>query len=163
MRGEDILEAARDRKKSTQIETRHQDMLRVSLNKEWYGINIENVREVRKCPKVFSIPHTSDYVVGVVNLRGEILAVVDIRKLLNLSAPSPDTGKYIVVVERDNVKVGIMVDKASDVVSVPDSAIKPKLSSADGSGSLIMGEAQLDGEVLSILNLDALMEEPEGS
>jgi purine-binding chemotaxis protein CheW len=163
MRGEDILEAARDRKKSTQIEMRHRDMLKVSLNKEWYGINIENVTEVRKCPKVFSIPHTPDYVMGVVNLRGEILAVVDIRKLLNLSNPSLDTGKYIVVVERDNVRVGIMVDKASDVVSVPDSAIESTLSSADRSGSFIMGEAQLDGEVLSVLDLGALMEEPEDS
>lgn len=174
MRGKDFLEAARRRKELTQVEVRYRDLLRFSLNEEWYGLDIVDVVEVIRYPKVFRIPHTPDYIVGVVNLRGEILSIVDIRKLLRLSANAPANAttksseqKHIVVVERNNVKIGILVDRAYDVVSIPDSDIKPPLSSAgtdaavyaDRARNFIVGEAQLRGDVLAILNLGALIEE----
>jgi purine-binding chemotaxis protein CheW len=168
MRGEGFLEAARRRKESIQVKTEHQDLLRFSLDEEWYGLGIENVVEVRECPKIFNIPHTPDHVVGVVNLRGEILSIIDIRKLLGLptlnfaSATKPEMGKiphtpgfvadakyrdnqkHIVVIERNDVRVGIMVDRAAGVVSIPDLAVRPPLLSGDSGGSrLIEGEAQL--------------------
>ena len=143
MRGEEFLEAARRRKNPIQVETEYQELLTFSLNEEWYGVDIENVVEVRECPRIFNIPHTPDYVVGVVNLRGEILSVIDIRKLLGLPTTPSDDQKHIVVVERNHVRVGIMVDRASGVVSIPDSAIKSSLSTAGSAEGLIVGEAQL--------------------
>jgi len=132
------------------------------LDKEWYGINIQDVVEVKECPRIFNIPHTPDYIAGVINLKGGILSVIDMGKLLGLSSTSSDDQKkHIVVIERHNVKVGIIVDKAAEVVSIPESAIKSLLSTADGAKRLTVGEAQLDGEVLAILDLDALMGEDE--
>jgi purine-binding chemotaxis protein CheW len=158
MKAEEILAAARRCKQSAEAKTEHQDILKVSLEDEWYGINIVDVVEVKICPKIFRIPHTPDYVIGVVNLRGEILSVIDIRKLLGLSTTLSDDQKHIVVVERDSVKVGIRVDRAADVVSIPNSDVKSSLSTADGSKGFTAGEIQLDGAVLAILNLDALIE-----
>jgi purine-binding chemotaxis protein CheW len=153
MRGEEILEAKRRREESTQVKTEHHDLLRLSLDEEWYGIDIADVVEVRECPRIFKIPHTPDYVVGVANLSGEILTIIDIRKLLELSTTPSGDYKHIVVVERDNVKVGILVDRASDVVSILDSDVKPSLSAADKARSLVAGEALLDGKLL--LSIDS--------
>ncbi len=161
MRTEEILEAARQRKESVQVETEYQEILRVLLDDEWYGINIADVAEVIKCPEIFGIPHTPDYIVGVVNLRGEVLAVMDIKKLLGLPAALSEDQKHIVVVERDNVKIGLKVDKAAGLISVPNSDIKPLLSTGDKAKGFIAGEIQLNEEVLAILNLDALTEEEQ--
>jgi len=144
MRGEEFLEAARRRKESIQVKGEHQDLLKFSLGQEWYGIGIENVVEVRECPRIFNIPHTPDHVLGVVNLKGEILSIIDIRRLLGLSTSRSADREHIIVVERNNMRVGIMADRASGVVSVPDSDIKSELSMIDSSRSrLIAGEAQL--------------------
>jgi len=157
MKAEDILEAARRRRESDQVETEYQDILRVSLDNEWYGIDIANVVEVRECPKVFSIPHTPDYIVGVVNLRGEILSIMDIRKLLGLSTASDDQ-KHIVVIEKDSIKVGIRVNRADSVMTIPESDIKALMSTTDKARGFVAGETQFRGEVIAVLNLDALIE-----
>lgn len=162
MRGKEILEAARRRKESVEVEVEHRDLLRFSLDNEWYGVNIEDVVEVIKNPRIFNIPHTPDYVVGVINLKGEVLPIVDIRRLLGFKS-SPVPYEHIVVIERNSIQVGIMVDRAADVVSISESEVKPPLSTrakAGGTRSLIAGEAQLGGEVLAIIDLEALVEEP---
>jgi len=161
MNGSEILEAARSYEESSQAEVEQQDVLEFSLDKERYGIDIENVTEVIRCPRIFNIPCTPDHIVGVINLRGEILTIIDVRKLLGLTAPEPSDQKYAVVVERHGIKIGIIVDKASELVSIPDSAIEPSLSDSDNTAHLIAGEVQLGGEVLAILNIDQLLKTPE--
>ena len=176
VRGKEILEAARRRKESVEAErnaVEHRDLLRFSLDDEWYGVNIEDVVEVIKNPRIFNIPHTPDYVVGVINLKGEVLPIVDIRRLLGLpvtskALPQASPSEHIVMVERNSIQVGIMVDRAADVVSISESEVKPPLSArakAGGTRSLIAGEVRLPaerygGEVLAIIDLEALVEEP---
>jgi purine-binding chemotaxis protein CheW len=156
-----IDESARKRELGQELEEQR-DLLRILLNQESYGIRIEDVVEVRECPRIFRIPHTPGHILGVINLKGEILSIVDIRKLLGLPTASQEGQKYIVVVERDDLRVGIIVDRVSNVIKIPDSSIKPSLSTAKAAASgarrLIAGEVQLDGEVLAVLNLDALRE-----
>ena len=158
MRGEEILEAANRRKGSIQVKDEYEYLLQVSLDGECYGLSIEDVVEVIGCPKVFNIPHTPDYILGVINLRGEILAIIDIRKLLGRSVTPSNDQKHIVVVERGNVRIGILVNTANDVVRISHSAIKPSLSTADKAGGLITGEVSMQGEVLAILDSGVLME-----
>jgi purine-binding chemotaxis protein CheW len=150
MRGKQILETVYRQKGLSQAKMEHRDMLKISLDEGWYGISIADVVEVINCPRIFNIPNTPDHVIGVVNLRGEILATIDIRRLLGLSTQPSELQKHIVVIERDNIRVGIMVDRAADVVSILESAIAPPLSS--GVKSLILGEARLDGETLFGVN-----------
>ena len=155
---EEIFEAARRRKESTQVEMEYQQLLRFCLDKDWYGISIENVVEVIKCPKIFNVPYTPDYVVGVINLRGEILAVIEIKRILGLPATDSDNKKFVVVIERGKTRFGILVDRASDVVSIPNSTLESPLSDDDSADNLIAGEAQLQGALLAILNPDKLLE-----
>ena len=161
MRGEEFLQAALRRKQSVQVEVEHRYLLKFSLDEEWYGVNIVDTVEVIKCPDVFNIPYTPDYIMGVANLRGEILAIIDIRKLLGTPVSTTSAEKHIIVVERKDMKVGIMVDRAVDVVSVPSSDVKPALSKADGARRLITGEVQLNGDVLAILDLSVLIDEED--
>ena len=165
MSGEKILEAARQQRESIPDEMKYSELLKFSLDDDWYGMSIEDVVGVIKCEQVFSIPHTPDYVTGVISVKGEILAIIDMVKLLGLSGERsalPNDQRHIVVVERDNVKVGVMVDKVSGIISIPDLAIEPVLSTADGERRLIAGGVRSDGEVLAILDLGKLIEGTKG-
>lgn len=161
MKGKEILEAAHRHKEINQANVEHQELLKFSLDQEWYGVSIENVVEVIKYPKIFRIPHTPDYIVGVVNLRGEILAIVNIKKLMELPVNGSSDKKHIVVIERNRLRVGIAVDRASGIISIPVSIIKPCMSTTDR--GIILGEVQLQGEVLAVLDLNGLLEEPKFS
>jgi purine-binding chemotaxis protein CheW len=159
--GSEILEVKSRYKESVQVKSEQKELLRFSLNKEWYGVAIEDVAEVVRCPEIFSVPHTPDHIAGVVNLRGEILTIVDVRKLLELPDAHPDDRKYLVVIDQRDIRVGILVDKASDLIGIPDSAIEPSLSASDSMANLVAGKVQLTEEVLAILNLDRLLEASE--
>ena len=157
----EILEVKRRYKEPTQTESEQKELLRFLLNKEWYGVAIEDVAEVVRCPEIFSIPHTPDHIAGVVNLRGEILTIVDIRKLLELPDAHQEGRKYLVVIDQRGIRIGILVDKASDLINIPDSAIEPSLSASDSMANLVAGKVQLTEEVLAILSLDRLLEASE--
>ncbi|MEW6086979.1 MAG: chemotaxis protein CheW [bacterium] len=101
------------------------------LEKEWYGIKIESVSEIIKLSKIFPIPQTLDYILGVMNLRGEILPVLDLRKLFS-TLVSPFTSETrILIVEADDVRLGLLVDGVSEVIEVPMSKIDSPLSTLD--------------------------------
>jgi purine-binding chemotaxis protein CheW len=161
MQKKDIIDAVKRRKELVQVKTDNKELLRVSIDAEWYGIDITDIVEVIKRPKIFNIPHTPDYVVGVINLRGDILAIVDIRKVLELPSADIENQKHIVVVEKEDTQVGILVDNATDVVSIPVSDIKPLLPDASKESSLTIGEVQVNGEVITALNLDDLIKSEE--
>lgn len=152
-----MLKAALRHKESVYARMKKQDILRFSLDKEWYGINAKDVTEVIRCPKIFSIPHTPNHIMGMIDLRGEILTVIDIRKLLGLPTNESSHRRYVVVVEQQGVKVGIIADRVSDLVSVPGLAAGPSLSDIDNTASLIAGEVHFGEVVLAILNLDKLI------
>ena len=156
-----MLETARNHRESVHTEVKQHNLLRFLLGKEWYGINAKDVAEVIRCPRIFNIPHTPDHIIGVVNLGGEILTIIDIRRLLELPAAESSNGRYVVVIERQDVRVGIIADRVSDLVNMPDPAAGSSLLDIDSTASLIAGEAQLGEEVLAILNLDKLLELPE--
>lgn len=161
MNGQEILKAALQYKESAQTTEEHQELLRFSLDNEWYGIGAINVKEVVKCPSIFGIPHTPDHIIGVANLRGEVLAIVDIRSLLGLPTDQTKAWEYVVVAERRAIRVGIVADEVSDLISIPTSAIKPSISNSDGPSGLVEGETQLGEDVLVILNMEELLKAPE--
>ena len=146
-----MLKTAINHRESVHTERKRQNLLRFSLNKEWYGINAEDVAEVIRCPRIFNIPHTPDHVMGVVNMRGEILTIIDIRRLLELPVVEHSHSRYVVVVEPQDVKVGIIADRVSDLVEVPNTW------DSGSTGSPIAGEARVGKEVLAIINLDKLL------
>jgi purine-binding chemotaxis protein CheW len=138
-------------KQSKKIESSEENKIYVVvffLDKEWYGIKIENVSEIIKLSRIFSIPQALDYILGVINLRGEILPVLDLRKLFN-TIVSPFTGETrILIVEADDVRLAFLVDGVSEVIEVPMSKIDTPLSTLDRlKTEYIYGEIKINDTV----------------
>ena len=99
--------------------------LTFSLAGEEYGVDILAVREIRSWSRVTRIPQTPDYVLGVLNLRGAIVPIMDLRLRFGLERESYDDSTVMIIVAIAERLFGIVVDAVSDVVDIEQSAIKP--------------------------------------
>jgi purine-binding chemotaxis protein CheW len=95
------------------------------LAREHYGVDISKVESIIKLQTITVVPHAPSYVEGVINLRGSILPVIDLHKRFGLQAEEASRNSRIVVVSTNGVKVGMIVDGVSEVLSVPEDAIEP--------------------------------------
>lgn len=93
------------------------------LNQEYYGINIQNVENIEKVLPITRIPHTIDYVKGVVNLRGIIVPVVDLRARFGLTKKPNTDESRIIIVNLDDNKIGMLVDSSSEVLQITEDDI----------------------------------------
>ncbi len=93
------------------------------LDEEIYGINVMQVQEVLRLTEIAPVPGAPDYVMGIVNLRGNVVTVIDTRKRFGLLQKEPDDATRIVIVEVDSQVIGILVDSVADVVNLSLSEI----------------------------------------
>jgi purine-binding chemotaxis protein CheW len=126
-----------------------------------YGIPVQKVREIIKAMEITSVPQVACYVKGVINLRGKVIPVADLRIKFGLGEAEYTDRTCIIVVEtslRGSVAlVGVVVDSVSDVVSIAAEEIEeaPELAEQDGSGC-VEALAKVKGAVKIIVNLDRL-------
>jgi purine-binding chemotaxis protein CheW len=106
------------------------------LNSEPYGVDVTQVQSIIPMQKIVSVPGSPSFVEGVVNLRGMVIPVVDLRHRFEL--PQPTNGQknksVIVIAELDDLLVGLVVDKVTEVIQIPESAIEPPSSLLTASG-----------------------------
>jgi purine-binding chemotaxis protein CheW len=143
-----------DRENSAAI---HISLAVVLLNNEYFGINLAVVREFTDIRQVTPIPCTPDRIIGNMNLRGEILTLVDIRNVLNMSADTKSLSKAIVV-EIEDLVAGIVVDEILDIIhlNVADIATIPAaLNSANR--EYLRGTAFYEEKLIAVLNLQKLL------
>jgi purine-binding chemotaxis protein CheW len=129
----------------------------VALNDEYFGINLNVVREFTDIRQVTPIPCTPDRIIGNMNLRGEILTLVDIRNVLNMSADTKSLSKAIVV-EIEDLVAGIVVEEILDIIhlNVADIATIPvALNSANR--EYLCGTAFYQEKIIAVLNLQKLL------
>ena len=94
------------------------------IGEETFGVRIGSVREIVRVPEITSVPNAPDTIEGVINLRGKIIPVMDLRKRFGHSEIQPDKKNRILVVELDNKLVGLIVNSASEVLKIPPSEIE---------------------------------------
>jgi purine-binding chemotaxis protein CheW len=129
---------------------------------EEYGVEILRVQEIKGWDHVTRVPYAPAYVLGVMNLRGMIVPVVDLRARLNLEQRSFDASTVVIVVRvqstRGEKTVGIVVDGVSEVYSVLADAIKPipELGTA-ADGACVKGIANVEGKMVMLLDIDELV------
>ncbi|MBN1314728.1 MAG: purine-binding chemotaxis protein CheW [Anaerolineales bacterium] len=126
-----------------------------SLATETYGIATHLVREVQPLRDVSIVPCTPSFVIGVINIRGAIYSVVDIRDFLGVPSQEITDSTKVILVSAANLEVGILADDVLGEISVPLSGIKPPLATRGG-----IKEEYIEGvtkDMLSILNLEELM------
>jgi purine-binding chemotaxis protein CheW len=105
--------------------TTNLEFLAFNLGPEEYGIDIQRVQELRGYDAVTRIANSADYIKGVVNLRGIIVPIVDMRIKLNLGTPTYDQFTVVIILNLGRCVVGIVVDSVSDVITLTQEQIKP--------------------------------------
>lgn len=129
------------------------------IGEQDYCIDIEVVREIRGWTPATVLPHAPDHVTGVINLRGSVVAVVDLAARLALGKTSPTPRHVVIIVALGNQTVGLLADVVSDIMGIDDAAMRPVPDvAADGAGDFITGIIALeDGRMLRKLDLTSVL------
>ena len=136
--------------------------LTFALGKEEYGIEIRNVTEIIGIQNVTDLPDMPDFVKGVINLRGKVIPVIDVRLRFGLEERSYDERTCIIVVNIREASVGLIVDSVSEVVDIPPGKIEPPPQVRKGKSSrFVAGLGHIDDEVKILLDIQNLLFEEE--
>ena len=132
------------------------------LGEEAYGINVMQVQEVLRVSEIAPVPGASHYVMGIINLRGNVVTVIDTRSRLGLPPRDVDDSSRIVIIEAGKHVVGILVDSVAEVIELRMSEVEsaPNVG-GDESSKYIQGVASVDGELLIMVDLNKLLSEDE--
>ncbi|HEY4073889.1 MAG TPA: chemotaxis protein CheW [Herbaspirillum sp.] len=147
---------------TTTVEKKHAtgdtEVLSFKLGNEEYGVDILKVQEIRGYDSVTKIANSPDFVKGVVNLRGIIVPIVDMRIKFNIGNPSYDQFTVVIILRIGGQTIGMVVDSVSDVVVLTPDQIKPAPEmSSMLAVEYLNGLGTLDGRMLILLDIDKLM------
>lgn len=132
------------------------------IENEEFGVDILNVQEIIRPVDITRVPNAPAFVEGVINLRGRIVPVVDLRKRFNLPRRERDKNSRIIVVELGDKIVGFMVDAVREVLRVDAGVIEPPPELAIGiDAHYITGVAKLDDRLLILLDLERILTDEE--
>lgn len=128
------------------------------IGRETYGVPISLVREIVRVPEITAVPNAQKYVEGVINLRGKIISVVDLRKRFGEADVAHHKKNRIVVVELENRTVGLIVNSASEVLKIPPSEIEPPGSVfLNGEVDYVTGVGKLNNRIIILLDLNKVL------
>jgi purine-binding chemotaxis protein CheW len=138
--------------------TRANEFLSFTLGKEEYGIEILKVQEIRGYEAVTAIANSPPFIKGVVNLRGVIVPIVDLRIKFALGDVTYDEVTVVIILNVSDRVIGIVVDSVSDVISLPTESIRPapEFAAALDTG-YIMGLGTIEQRMLILMHIEKLM------
>ncbi|MBU2896452.1 chemotaxis protein CheW [Vibrio hepatarius] len=132
------------------------------LEEETYGINVMQVREVLRYTEIAPVPGAPDYVLGIINLRGNVVTVIDTRSRFGLMQGEITDNTRIIVIESEHQVIGILVDSVAEVVYLRSSEIDTTPSvGTDESAKFIQGVSNRDGKLLILVDLNKLLTDEE--
>jgi purine-binding chemotaxis protein CheW len=139
-------------------DTQEGKYLTFMVDKEEYGIEIRHVTEIIGILNITEVPDRPSYVMGVINLRGKVLPVMDVRLRFNLPKREYDDRTCIIVININGETVGLIVDRVAEVLDIPKSEIaeSPKVNKGESS-KYIKGIGKVGDKVKILLNVDALL------
>ena len=125
------------------------------LGEETYGVDVIQVREILRVFNILPVPGAPNYVLGITNIRGSVVTVTDGRSRFSLPSQEQSEATRLIVLERGDDVVGVIVDSVSDVVDLPESTIdtSPKMNNREGS-KFIKGVVTLGEELIIILHIE---------
>lgn len=130
----------------------------IRLGKELYGIPVEKIKTIVKPLQITSIPGISPHIMGLMNLHGEIICVVDVKVLLNMGKTIPADNSRVVVIKTIEGPVGIFCDEVVDIYDIVKKNIETALSTLSSEiSSYIQGQVQIDCGLMGILDMERLL------
>ncbi|MDQ7832457.1 MAG: chemotaxis protein CheW [Desulfovibrionaceae bacterium] len=129
-----------------------------SIGEEEFGVDILKVQEIIRMMEITKVPRAPDFVEGVINLRGKVIPIIDLRKRFGLITRDHDKHTRIIVIEINNMIVGFVVDSVSEVLRIPSNTVEPPPPVVSGLESeYISGVGKLEDRLLILLDLDRLL------
>ncbi|MCS6807566.1 MAG: chemotaxis protein CheW [Bacteroidota bacterium] len=133
-----------------------------TLGKEEFGIDILRVQEINRTSSVTRVPNAPHFIEGVINLRGKVIPIVDLRKRFGMPPSQHDKNTRIIVVEILSKTVGFIVDSVREVLRIPQSVVDPPPPIIAGiSSDYIEGVGKMDDRLLILLNLEKALSASE--
>ncbi|MCK5818496.1 MAG: chemotaxis protein CheW [Psychromonas sp.] len=132
------------------------------LENETYGINVMQVQEILRYSDIASVPGSPNYVVGIINLRGNVVTVIDTRSRFGLMPSEITDDSRIVIIESDKQVIGILVDSVAEVVYLKKSDIEPAPNvGTEQSSQFIQGVTNREEGLLILVDLNKLLNDDE--
>ncbi|MBM7603301.1 purine-binding chemotaxis protein CheW [Metabacillus crassostreae] len=124
------------------------------LKDEEYGIPVEQVRSIEKVQHITRVPKTSSYIKGVINLRGVVTPIIDLRRRFDLEEVENSDSTRMIIVSREDIEVGFIVDAANDVIDINQDLIEPAPEVVGSvQAEYIQGVAKLDKRLIVMIDL----------
>lgn len=145
------------------VEQTEVQLVAFKLHNEEYGVNIDFVQEIKRLTDITRVPFTSEFFKGVMNLRGSVLPVIDLKKRLGLQAAPYTDDTRIVIVRVDETSIGMIVDAVTEVLTIDNDHIDTPKAISDGSDSrsegmkFVSGVGNLENRLVIMLNLNEII------
>ncbi|RXT15135.1 chemotaxis protein CheW [Ammoniphilus sp. CFH 90114] len=132
------------------------------LQDEEYGVEVEQVKSIERLEKITRVPRTPSFVKGVINLRGVVTPIIDLRERFGLGDSQHTDSTRIIIVTIGGLEVGLIVDSATDVIDVAIDAVEPPPCIVGGVEAVYLkGVAKLEKRLLILLNLNKVLDASE--
>lgn len=140
------------------VRATEQQYVAFELAGETYGVDIACVREIYNWKKATTVPQAPSFVEGVINLRGSVVPVIDLRKRFGLPETEPTKDTRIVVVEMKGLTIGMVVDAVSEVLRISSDQVEPPPPVVVGIGAeFIVGVAKLEERLIILVDLEKVL------
>ncbi|MGV3550662.1 chemotaxis protein CheW [Rhizobium sp.] len=138
------------------------ELIAFRIGDQEFTVNVMSVREIRGWTPAMPMPHTPSYVMGVINLRGAVLPIVDLSLRLGMKPAQPTARHVIIVVQVHDRLVGLLVDAVSDILTISDDLIQPTPEIAsDIERSFARGILAIEGRMICMIELESIFPETE--
>lgn len=132
------------------------------LQQKEYGIFVQEVKSIEKVVHITRVPGTPKYIKGVINLRGVVTPIIDLRSRFNMEEEKINEHTRVIISSKDNVDVGLIVDSAQDVIDITEDQIEPAPEVVGGVESkYIKGVAKIGKRLVMLLDLEKVLQENE--
>lgn len=128
------------------------------LGEEYYGVDIYKVKIIERISDFTRVPNAPEYVTGVMNLRGDVVTVIDLRKRLNYESFEISNDSRIIIVTVNEMEVGLIVDSSSEVLQLDNEVVdKPPTIGENISDDFVSGIGKKDGRLIILLDLEKVL------
>lgn len=132
------------------------------LRDEEYGVPVHQVKSIERMEHITRVPSTPEFVKGVINLRGVVTPIIDLRKRFGIAEETYKESTRIIIVNVAEMEVGLIVDAANDVIDIDADSIEPPPEVVGGiEADYLKGVAKLESRLLVLLNLDKVLKADE--
>jgi purine-binding chemotaxis protein CheW len=135
------------------------ELISIQVGEQMFALDIMTVREIRGWTASTPLPHAPPYVLGMINLRGAVLPVLDLSARLGLPPRSPAASSVVVVAELAGRPVGLLVDAVCDIITVEPDRVQAAPDLGEGDSDFVRGVITLDDEIVTLLDLSSALPE----